>query len=112
MSLSSGHRRIDERSLVMHRAIADKLRAEPALLGIAHENLERWYETAGHSRPYLDEWRRILTLPLEEVLAALARDDERMTALRQSSPFAGVLAPDERWGIYAQFERKSEEAAQ
>ncbi len=27
-----------------------------------------------------------------------------MTALRQSSPFAGVLEPAERWAVYARFE--------
>jgi hypothetical protein len=27
-----------------------------------------------------------------------------MTALRQCSPFAGVLEPKERWAVYARFE--------
>jgi hypothetical protein len=38
------------------------------------------------------------------MLALIEQDNERMTALRQSSPFAGILAPAERWAIYAQFE--------
>lgn len=28
-----------------------------------------------------------------------------MTALRQASPFAGILKPAERWAVYARFER-------
>ena len=36
------HARIDARSLAMHRAIAEKLRAKPELIDIARENLERW----------------------------------------------------------------------
>jgi hypothetical protein len=94
---SSGHLRIDQRSLALHRAVAEKLRAHPELIEIARENLNRWYAGAGRSRPYLDEWRRIMDLPLEEVLALMGLDSERMTALRQASPFAGILEPAGRW---------------
>jgi hypothetical protein len=104
---ASGHLRIDQRSLALHHAVAEKLRAHPELLEIARQNLSRWYADAGRSQPYLDEWRRILDLPLEEVLALMEQDDERMTALRQSSPFAGVLDPAERWAIYNRFEPAS-----
>ena len=45
---SGGHQRIDRRSLAMHRAIAGKLRADPSLLAIAHENLDRWQKGHGH----------------------------------------------------------------
>jgi hypothetical protein len=33
----------------------------------------------------------------------MVEDGERMTALRQSSPFAGILEPSERWAVYARF---------
>ena len=106
MSVSaSGHLRIDQRSLALHHAVAEKLRAHPELIGIARENLSRWDASAGRSQSYLDEWRRILGLPLAELLALMEQDGERMTALRQSSPFAGILEPAERWAIYRQFER-------
>jgi hypothetical protein len=101
---SSGHLRIDRRSLALHQAVAKKLRAHPELIEIARENLSRWYRGAGRSQPYLDEWRRILDLPLEAILALLEQDGERMTALRQSSPFAGILEPAERWAVYTRFE--------
>lgn len=105
MGLSaSGHLRIDRRSLALHRAVAEKLRTHPELIEIARENLSRWYAGAGRSQPYLDEWRRILDLPLEEVFALIQQDGERMTALRQSSPFAGILEPAERWAVYKRFE--------
>lgn len=84
---------------------------QPALLGIARENLDRWKDQAGRSRPYLEEWRRILNFPLEEILSLIGRDDARMTALRQSSPFAGVLEPAERWAIFARFESARFESA-
>ncbi len=88
----------------MHRAIADKLRADPALLEIARDNLERWSKTGSASQPYWDAWREILSRPLPEMLELLVEDSERMTAMRQTSPFAGVLEPRERWAIYQAFE--------
>jgi hypothetical protein len=100
-----GHKRIDQRSLALHHAVAEKLRAQPSLVSIARENVERWAATAGRSAPYLDEWKRILDRPLEEVLQLIEQEGERMTALRQCSPFAGVLEPKERWAVYARFER-------
>ena len=99
-----GHQRLDQRSLALHRAIAGKLRSHPELMAIAHDNLERWSKSAGRSQPYWDEWRKILARPLPEVLDLLEEESERMTALRQATPFAGVLEPAERWAIYSQFE--------
>ena len=99
-----GHRRIDRRSLELHRAIATKLRAHPALLEIARDNLTRWSASNSRSQPYWDAWQEILSRPLAEILALLEEDSERMTAMRQATPFAGVLEPAERWAVYAQFE--------
>ena len=42
-----GHQRIDRRSLALHRAIADKLREDPALISIALANIERWSSAVG-----------------------------------------------------------------
>jgi hypothetical protein len=36
-----GHQRLDRRSLALHRAIAEKLRTNPALIAIARDNIER-----------------------------------------------------------------------
>jgi hypothetical protein len=98
-----GHQRIDRRSLELHRAIAAKLREHPELIEIAHDNLARWSATVGRSQPYWDAWREILRRPLPEVLDLMVEDSERMTALRQATPFAGVLDPKERWAIYERF---------
>jgi hypothetical protein len=100
----TGHQRIDRRSLELHRAIADKLRAQPELIEIARENLARWAVGVSRSKPYWDAWSEILSRPLGEVLDLIVEDSERMTAMRQATPFAGVLEPAERWAIYARFE--------
>ena len=98
-----GHERVDRRSLELHRAIAVKLRAHPELIRIAHENLARWSAKGGRSQPYWDAWREILGRPLPEILRLLEEKSERMNAMRQATPFAGVLDPRERWAIYDRF---------
>ena len=87
----------------MHRAIAGKLRQSPELVGIALDNLRRWRINAGRSGRYLDAWAEILKGPAEEMLGLLEQDSEYMRAMRQASPFAGVLSPKERWEIYDAF---------
>jgi hypothetical protein len=106
-----GHQRLDRRSLSLHRAIAEKLRANPALLAIAVENLDRWTLARGRSQPYWDAWREILKQPLSDILDLLTEDSERMTAMRQATPFAGVLEPNERWAIYEEFEETPRKTA-
>ena len=55
------HRLIDERSLAFSHLIADKLRADPALVRHARGNLERWLrDCSERSRPALLEWRELL----------------------------------------------------
>lgn len=85
----------------MHRAIAAKLLATPGLVAIAHDNLKRW--TAGRSQPYMDAWGELLAKPIAELAARIQEDNEPMQAMRQTSPFAGILSPRERWEIYDAF---------
>jgi hypothetical protein len=98
-----GHQRIDQRSIALHRAIAAKLRANPELIAIARDNLDRWSLVVPRSKPYFDAWREILNRPLAEMLELLTDESEQMTALRQATPFAGILEPAERWAIYERF---------
>ena len=55
----SDHQRLDERSLALHAAVADKLQADPSLVGRANANLSRWRATLNGA--WLDE-SRIRTL--------------------------------------------------
>jgi hypothetical protein len=79
------------------------LRARPELLAIAHDNLDRWSRSSDQPQPYWDKWREILARPLPEILSLLVEESEHMTAMRQMTPFAGVLDPRERWAIHAGF---------
>ena len=106
------HRLIDERSLAFDRVIAARLRSEPALVEKARGNLARWLETcSAAARPDLLEWQRLLSGPFDELLVLLEATDERATRLRQSSPFCGILTPEERLGIIREFQGRESAAA-
>lgn len=96
------HRRNEQRSLWLHRAVADKLRRDPAVLARARERVEGWRLDGSVHPRYVEAWRRVLSLGPEEVAERLVDPGETMCALRQSSPFAGALDPRERWEILRQ----------
>jgi hypothetical protein len=88
----------------MHCLIANKLGTEPRLVEVARKNLRRWWTAAGERRPHwMKEWDEILRQPCSDIQAILADPSERGAALRQSSPFAGVLSARERRRIYEAF---------
>jgi hypothetical protein len=93
----SYHVELDRRSLEMHRLIAAKIRANPALLATASSNIERWHSTStrGPCR-HLTEWAKLIEQGMDIVLAVAIEDSEYATELRQSSPFPGILTQSER----------------
>ena len=101
-STREGHERIDRISLELHRACARKLREHPELLTIARENLHRWSGLDSRSQPYFERWAEMLDLPLDQLLDLTVEEIERMTALRHTSPSAGVLDIAERRRILQQ----------
>ena len=106
------HRLIDERSLAFHRLVAEKLHTDPTLLDLARANLARWEAGASpRLHPVLAEWRALIDAPLDDLLAVLTCEDERATRLRQSSPFAGALSPEERFAILREFQTRESRAA-
>ncbi len=99
------HQWIDQRSLALHRAVAAKLEAQPQLLEVARDNLRRWRTT--NSAAVLREWWLVLdATPFPALLALLRSPDEDAARLRQSSPFAGLLTPDERQSILSEYESR------
>jgi hypothetical protein len=106
------HAFLDEFARAYHRAVADRLRAEPsAVLEHARRNLDRWTEGDAFGPgelASLDEWRRILDEAdlnrLVEVITDVSDEGQR---LRSSSPFVGVLSPEERLEILAACEQRA-----
>ncbi len=95
----NGHRRIEERSLWLHRAVAGKLLRDATVLAKARTRVERWRVDGSVHLHYANAWHRLLSQSPEEVAERLTDPGETMCALRQCSPFAGALAPRERWQI-------------
>lgn len=90
----------------MDRLIADKLAARPELLQRAVQTLDRWIAQRQPSPPpVLLEWQRILRQSsLSEILALLRSDSPDARRLRQSSPFCGILEPEERLKLLRAYE--------
>ncbi len=98
----SDHQIIEQRSLWLHQAVADKARRDPGVLSRARARVEGWLADGSVHPRYAEAWRRLLSSEPEEALRRLVDPGETMCALRQCSPFAGVLDPRERWRILRQ----------
>jgi hypothetical protein len=96
-------RRAAARSLAMHVLIAKKVTANPALLQIASANLERWGANHNPAPRWISEWREILKKPWPEISALITSSNQESDRLRKSTPFVGILSPDERRKIFDSF---------
>lgn len=100
----STHRLLEARSLAMHAVIAQKIEREPGLLDIARNNLKRWRARWNDDVPaWYREWCEIIQRPWPQIAAIITEPSEEAARLRQSSPFAGVLSPEQRKRIYEAF---------
>lgn len=90
----------EKRSLELHRAVAERLRADPSLLERARRRVEDWIRDRTIAKTYADAWREILARPADEVARFLEDPGERACRLRQASPFAGFLDPRTRWAVW------------
>ena len=86
------HRLAEERSIAMHAVIARRLDA--SAVERARERVLGW-----EPGPYAEGWLAWLELPLPQLRERLVDPGEEARALRQVSPFAGVLTARERWAI-------------
>ena len=98
------HQEIDQRSLALHRLVAERVRSDPALFEKARKTLARWRESVcTASQPYLAEWEGLMNQGVEACLSLAVEDSQRAAALRQSSPFSGVLSNRERFAFLKQW---------
>lgn len=91
------------RSLALHVLIAQKVTENPALLERARGNLERWSIAHDPAPRWLVEWREILNKPWPELAVLITDPGPAGTHLRKSSPFSGILTPEERLRIFEKF---------
>lgn len=100
--------RDERRSLWLNVAVAGALVTDPdRVLRAGRDNLEtmRAAHPRGQVAHWLDEWEELLGGPVEDVVSALVAATPRSRELRQNSPFAGVLAVDERAKVLDAFRR-------
>jgi transcriptional regulator with XRE-family HTH domain len=96
--------REDRRSLALHEAIAQRLLNDPdAVIQRARDTLGLMIERHPGAAPLLTEWDAILRRPESEVADLLLDPRPRARALRQVTPFAGILSPAERTEVYTRF---------
>ena len=97
------HKTIDERSLALARNIVMKIDKDPDRQGLkrARTLCDRWFHTT--PQPAYAEWRTVLSQDWESVRAVLLDESEYGQRMRQSSPFCGVLTPEERSNIFRAF---------
>lgn len=106
------HQALDERSLRLHRLIADKLRSEPHRFAQVQATLSRWQEAVDpRTQPYVRRWQELARQGLEACLEAATQPTEQGQALRQASPFAGVLTHKERFAFFREWAREQQHEA-
>lgn len=102
----TSHQEIDQRSLALHRLLAKKIRQDPSLFENIKRTLVRWHKiVCTNSQPYLEQWQRLVDLGIEECLAVATEDSERANAMRQASPFCGILSNEERWEFLLEWDK-------
>jgi hypothetical protein len=93
----------DDFSLELGRAVVRHLeRDETAVRAVAQRNLTRARAEHDVQPPWVHRWQELLDGPTSELIAVLTSPNEGARVLRQSSPFAGVLTPRERWALLAE----------
>ena len=104
------HEIIDERSYEMDQVVAKVLRREPARLEDVVIWIERFLANPDfsiHSKDDLSEWLDLIkSRGLPGVLEALTDQTEEGKRMRQNSPFAIIMPPDERARILRQYEAR------
>jgi len=84
----------------MHTFIVEKIRQNPCLIEHFAKTLKRWRNDVSPAfQPYLMEWEQALGTSLDDCLALAVEQSERADALRQSSPFTGILTHKERFAF-------------
>jgi hypothetical protein len=104
--------REERRSLALHQAIADRLRADPVgVIARANRTLDLMLAGSAGSSPFLREWKVLLERPPVALASAITARDPWTRELRHVSPFAGILTASERARVYREFSRSEAERA-
>lgn len=93
--------RAERRGLEVVRLILTRIaNGDQNALRKAMDNIARLENTPNVDPFYPREWRRILTLPLDEALAEALAESDCGAMLRHGRPFGGILTATERMAIW------------
>lgn len=99
--------RSDKRSLALHRVVVRRLRENPELWAIPLQNIKRWADTNGSMSVPQRVWKHILeATPHDDIIKLLLSRSQRAIHLRSSSPFLGIISPEERNRIFERYRIK------
>jgi hypothetical protein len=93
------HRLAELRSIAYHRAVAERILRDPDVIDQARDHVRTWI-AEGSAPYYAPLWDQVLSGPRKRLLDVLEADTDESRALRQATPFAGVIGPRERWQIW------------
>src|SRR5271165_5794747 len=96
------HELAEERSLAYHAVIAARLESDPRMLEVARRRVAAWIEAGTPHPHYARAWSQILASPVSVIREHLGDGSAEGRALRQVTPFAGLVDPRERWRIWRQ----------
>ena len=88
------------KALALFRALAAKLQEDPAVIERALNRLTVLAEQHPHAQRYYSEWNQLLKGDRRHLLETMTSDSEHACALRQESPFAGVIPQAQRAAIF------------
>jgi hypothetical protein len=95
-----GHSLIDERSLAMHRLIADLIEKDPQLIAAALRRVRLWLADGKMHIEYARAWTELLEGSVGKLLNTLRDPSEQACALRQCTPFVGVIDQHTRLRVW------------
>lgn len=99
--------REDQRSLSYHRVLARKLQQNPiSVIKRAKQTLRKMRKHQPGAKALFDRWCKWLNLSSEELISKILDPGMMARDMRQVTPFAGLLKPQERVRVLNQFRRE------
>lgn len=87
-----------------HRLIVERLRADPARISEASDQLNRWRAQAGDTRSdvYWNEWEQLLAQGADAIEQRVCGADDHAAVLRSVSPLSVLISQHERFAMLRQ----------
>lgn len=104
------HSHLDHRSLRFHELIAAEFVKDPvAVRQKAISTLKRWKKQGSWCTGF-SKWEKLLKRSSDQyILSIMLEKSDRGDALRQTSPFVGIISEEQRMAVIEEFRRMWED---